>query len=110
MVYKDEKDAIIKTFSSEYLNGHDSKELNSDEKKELIKFLTSKMKDTDGNEITCWNQIVEVWKVAITGDDVRIKAFNDLAKKDSHGNYIMPDYSQLEKSKSLTYEDLFNPQ
>lgn len=95
MKFKKGKDAIIKLFSAEYLNGHDSKELNSDEKKELIKFLNATMKDLDGNDITSWNQMINVWKSSLPGDETRTKAFKELAKKDKDGNYVMPDYTKL---------------
>ena len=112
VVFHGGEESYVKLFSAEYLDGHSKKnhDMNSSEKKDLVKFFNTVRVMADDTEETCWQSAVKLWIQYISGDSTREKAFRDLAKKDSKGHYIMPDYSQLEKSKSLTYEDLFNSQ
>ena len=88
--------AFICLGKAEYAPQHKktTKILNSQEIKDLITFLTTKIpKYYELGDITCWEAAVKLW---LSGQDKKyMSTWKKYFDTDENGNIIMPDYTKL---------------
>lgn len=86
--------AYVCLCKAEYLSGHDSRILNTKERKDLQRFFETEVETVRGT-MTCWELAVFDWEQNIIGDRIKTEAFKNAFEYDDNGNMVMPDYTKL---------------